>query len=121
MELQDCLKAISELGKPKEVILEEINMSSTELHNIALGQPCDINGERFTLRFLLCYSFKTKNNNYVINNFKVQIVAKEKGDYYRKELMATKVKVEKVKTKQPTKKETPQIKLEVEENKEDLF
>lgn len=118
MDLNESLKKIAEINK-QEVILDEIEITSTELHNIANGQCCDLNGDKFSIRYLLKDSFKSPKSNFIINKYAIQIVAKQSREYFKKELIATKTKIEKAEIK--IKKESKQVKLELSSDSEELF
>lgn len=81
-----------------KVVLAEIPINSTTLHNIALGKCCTIGqaGEVFAVRFLLQNSFKSRYSNFVINNFMMQVIAVGKSSAMRKEDIAVQTKVVKV-------------------------
>lgn len=102
-------------------VLAEIEITGTQLHKIAGGECMTLSEGALGVRFLLHNSFKSKYSNYVVNQFKMQVVALGKENVMKKEDIAVKTKVrtvtrEKVvKAKKPEAKAVAQAKLGNEE------
>jgi len=77
-------------------VLAEVNITGTQLHKIAGGECVTLSDGILGIRFLLKSSFKSNYNNYVVNNFKLQVVALGKDNAMQKEDIAVKTKVKMV-------------------------
>ena len=124
MDLIEAMKQrLNENTPSSGVVLAEFDTTSTELHNIANGKLCTLFDGQFGIRFLLKESFKSGKSSFVINKFKIQFLVSDKPNAMRKENIATKVKVVKGQSKVVKKKEEfkPQLKLQVDDKKEEIF
>jgi hypothetical protein len=105
------------------IVVTEIPVSNTQLHNIATGKLCTLSsrGECFGVRFLLKNSFKSKQSNYVVRNMVMQIVALGKDNVMRKEDIATDIKIQTVKSKVVKKEEPKEEEVKVNQTDKELF
>jgi len=92
-------------------VLAEIPITGGQLHAIASGKCMTVsqNGETMGIRFLLKNSFKLQKNNFVVNNFVMQIVALGKNNTMKREHIATQVKLQKVKSVTKNKSNNQQV------------
>ena len=112
--------AFGDAPKPRTVdypVLAEIGVTGTELHKIAGGECVTLSDGALGVRFLLQRSFKSKYSNFVVNHFKIQVVALGKGNVMHKEDIAVKTRVKSVikeklvKAKKPEAKTATQAKI----------